>query len=57
MPTYEEIDNLNVVFLMPDSSVWNPHSTHYAEEEEGLMDHEGNIIEKKKKFQCLMEED
>ena len=33
VPTYEEVDNLDVLFLTPDSSSWNPHSTHYAEEE------------------------
>ena len=58
VPTYEEVDNLDVLFLTPDSSSWNPHSTHYAEEEEGLLDHEGNIIERKeRKIQFIMDED
>ena len=32
VPRYEEIDMLKVIFLTPDSSSWDPHSKHYANE-------------------------
>ena len=32
------------IFLTPDLSIWNPHPTHYAEEEEGYLLDNSKII-------------
>ena len=49
IPTYEEIDVLNVIFLTPDSSSWDPHSNHYANEEEAFLDNDGLIVDNPRK--------
>ena len=43
-PHLEEIDNLKVLFLTPDSASWDPHSTHFEERESSLIDHNGDVI-------------
>ena len=38
-----------VIFLIPDSASWDPHSNHYANEEVAFLDIDGLIIQKPKK--------
>ena len=45
IPTIDELQNLDVLHLTPDSVSWNPHSSHYSTEEDGMLDYEGNIID------------
>ena len=49
-PNLNEIDHLEVLFLTPDSSKWNPNSSHFAENEESYMDCDGNVIDKPHKI-------
>lgn len=49
VPRYEEIDMLEVIFLTPDSTSWDPHSDHYANEEEAFLDKNSFIVDKPRK--------
>ncbi len=45
----EELKNWEsypVIFITPDGDSWNPHSTHYAEEEAAMIDHFGVLVER-----------
>ncbi len=47
-PTLDKIENwenFSIVFLSPDGDAWNPHTLHYAENEEAMLDTKGLIIE------------
>jgi hypothetical protein len=51
-PTYplnlEESENWNnypVICITPNGDYWDPHSTHYAEEEADMVDHFGVLVE------------
>jgi hypothetical protein len=44
----EELENWEsypVIFIAPDSDLWNPHFTHYAEEEAAMVDHFSILVE------------
>jgi hypothetical protein len=44
----EELENWEsypVMFITPNGDSWNPHSTHYAEEEAAMVDHFGILVE------------
>ena len=46
--TLDEIENWDVftiVFITPDGDAWNPHTSHYAKNEEAMLDTNGLIIE------------
>ena len=33
------------IFLTPDSMTWDPYSDHFAQNEESMIDYEGNMVE------------
>jgi hypothetical protein len=41
----ENWENFPIVFLTPDGDAWNPHTSHYADNEEAMLDTSGLIIE------------
>jgi hypothetical protein len=41
----ENWENFPIVFLTPDGDAWNPHTLHYAEDEEAMLDTNCLIIE------------
>ena len=46
-PTDEDIENwkdLDVVFLTPDAASWDPHDVMYAQEEEGFVAIDGDVM-------------
>ena len=43
MPTIAEVETLDPILITPDSEAWNPYSTHFAENEDSMVDYEGNI--------------
>ena len=46
--TLDEIENWDmfpIVFLTPDGDAWNPHTSHYADNEEAMLDTNGLIVE------------
>ena len=49
-PSHTEVDHLDVLFLTPDASSWQPHDTHYSIEENSYVDTEGLFIERPKKL-------
>ena len=56
LPDLKEIDNLQVLFLTPDSATWDPHSSHYADDEEAFLDDSGQMIFRpRKKARFLIE--
>ena len=54
-PTNDEIEGSNPLFLTPDSTTWDPYSTHYEKNEESMMDWEGNIMESRYRKKQLVE--
>ena len=45
LPTNDEILHCDKVFLTPDSESWNPYSTHYSENEESMLNWQGDMME------------
>ena len=45
-PTHDELVDPSEVYMLTPS-VWNPHSSHYAHNEENMLDWEGNMREKR----------
>ena len=46
--TQDEIDHCedyDCIFLIPDSTSWNPHCDSYAKNEESFLDHRGDMYE------------
>ncbi len=46
--TLDEIDNWDrfpIVFITPDGDAWDPHTSHYADNEEAMLDANGLIVE------------
>lgn len=54
-PTHDELLSCDNAFLTPDTASWNPYSEHFAENEESMLDWEGNIIESR--FRKKVKED
>ena len=48
MPSSEEIAHSEPIFLTPDSDNWNPHSEHFAQNEDSMLDWEGYIAPQKR---------
>ena len=46
-PTEDEIAYSPRVLLTPDSQSWDPYSDHFARNEESMVDHEGQLVEKR----------
>lgn len=45
IPTEEEISSCPKLFMTPDSHNWDPYSSHFAENEESMLDWEGEMVE------------
>ena len=46
--TVDEIDDWDrfpIVFITPDGDAWDPHTSHYADNEEAMLDTNGLIVE------------
>ena len=57
-PEIKEIEHLQVLFLTPDSASWDPHSSHYASDEDAFIDNNGYIIERPaKKARFLIDDE
>ena len=55
MPTAEELDGCDKIFITPDSTVWNPHCESFAKNEQSMLDFEGNMIESRRRTNHIME--
>ena len=52
-PTIDECNNIDDVYVItPDK--WNPHCTSYSDNEENMLDWEGNMVEKRDRVRILM---
>ena len=47
MPTSEEIHSCDKLFLTPDGTNWDPYSTHFALNEESMLDYDGTMRSRK----------
>ena len=57
IPTLDEINDAEKLFLTPDSSSWNPYSDHFAMNEESMLDSKGQIHDKAYQKKHIIEED
>ncbi len=44
------------MYLTPNSDQWDPHASHFAEDETAMMDSSGEIVGRRKRNQNLFEE-
>ena len=49
----EHCDDYPIVYLTPDSDQWDPQSSHYAEAEAAMIDHEGDIAQNDRKMKTV----
>ena len=57
IPTSDELQGCDKVFLMPDSTSWNPHCKSFARNEQSMLDFEGSIAKRYRQIRYLMEPD
>ena len=57
IPTIEELQGCDKIFITPDSTVWNPHCESFARNEESMLDYEGNLVDSNRRLTYLMEPD
>jgi len=55
IPTAEELDGCDKIFITPDSTVWNPHCESFAKNEQSMLDFEGNTIDSRRRTNHIME--
>jgi hypothetical protein len=56
-PTFEEVKHKDPIFLTPDSDNWNPYSEHFTQNEESMLDWEGNMTPKRQRTEHSLEFD
>jgi hypothetical protein len=49
IPTQDEIKYGDPIFLTPDSDNWDPYSEHFSDNEDSMLDWEGNMHMKKRR--------
>jgi hypothetical protein len=55
-PTVKDIEECeNILYLTPEST-WDPHTDVYARNEANMVDHEGNMKEKKHRMKIMLSE-
>ena len=54
-PSLEEIDNCDKIFITPDGDIWNPYSKHFSENEDSMLDYQGNLIVPQREQHKIME--
>ena len=57
MPTAGELEICDKVFIIPNSSTWNPHSDHYAINEQVMLDDDINVRTIESKSRNIIEEE
>ena len=59
LPTNDEILHSDKAFITPDSNSWNPYSNHFSENEESMLDWQGNMMDVRyrKKAKLIDDED
>ena len=55
VPTPDELEGCDKLFIIPDSEIWNPHCDSFARNEESMIDFEGNISEPHRQTSYVME--
>eukprot|EP00957_Ditylum_brightwellii_P016422 1235202-Ditylum_brightwellii.AAC.1 len=45
------------IFITPDLSLWDPYSKHFSQNEELMLDSDGQIVEATPKFKPLIVDD
>ena len=44
-PTDDELEHCDKIFITPDSSIWDPYSSHFADNEEAMIDSDFELVE------------
>ena len=55
MPSADELESCDKIFLTPDSTDWNPHCESFAKNEESMLDYEGNMAESRRVLRNVMQ--
>ena len=55
-PSIDDMDICDDIFLMIPKGTWNPHTDDYAQNEENILDYEGNMINNKDRVKIILEE-
>ena len=55
IPTSEEIHSCDKIFITPDGTNWDPYSTHFAINEDSMLDAEGHMHSKKKRRMHMLD--
>ena len=56
MPTIIELNESDVLTMTPDGHSWGPHCSAYANNEENMMDWNGQMIEPKYRTQIMLQD-
>jgi hypothetical protein len=57
VPTSEELQGCDKLFITPDSTIWNPHCPSFSHNENSMLDYNGNMAETDRRLHLLMEPD
>ena len=55
LPSAEELEGCDKIFLTPDVSTWNPHCESSAKNEPSMLNYEGNMSEPRRMLHHVME--
>jgi hypothetical protein len=53
----ENWETYPIIFITPDGDSWDPHSSHFAEEEAAMVDHYGVLVERLPKPRSMIFDD
>ena len=56
-PTEDELETCDKIFITPDSTVWDPYSSHFAENEEAMLDTDFELVQHPEKKTYLLQPD
>ena len=56
-PSHEELETCDKIFITPDSTSWDPYSSHFADNEEAMLDSEFEIVQNPDKKLHLLQND
>jgi hypothetical protein len=55
VPTIDELQGCDKLFITPDSSMWNPHCDSFALNEESMVDYNGHINDSNRRSHFIMQ--
>ena len=55
-PTDAELASCDKIFVTPDSSWWDPHSSHFSQNEESMLTTEGGVVPQHHRIEHLVDD-